>query len=544
MRVAVAEPEVEFVTPQPSRADSKLRYFCYAGLVIVLVVFAIIRIRLRNTPLERDEGEYAYAGQLMLQGDPPYHLAYNMKLPGTYAAYAVMMAAFGETVAGIRIGMMFVLLGNTLLVFFLGRKLLGDLAATVAAASYTLMANRLSTMSLDGHATHFIVLMALAGTLLLLRAIETQRTLVLFGSGFFFGLAFLMKQHGILFAAFGVFFWAWSEWRQKSDWRRFIFQGSLFAAGVVLPFLITCLIAWHTGVFRQFWFWTIYYGAAYEKELNLSEGWRLFLIILPWFPRPLVIWVTAAFGLTAVFWDSRAREERVFLLSFALFSILAVFPGLYFRPHYFLVMLPMVALLTGLAISASYEYLREHSFSRAMTLVPIAFFVLCYASALYGQRRYLFEMDVVQLNRQMHSGHGFPEAVTVADYIHARSSDHDSIAVLGSEPEIYFYSRRHSATGYIYMYPMIEDQEYASKMRNEMIHEIEAAQPKFVVFVDNQLSWGWSPIKPLSASMINIMNWMHGYLDSHYDLAEQLPIQGGVHQLWGAPCRYYIFQRK
>jgi hypothetical protein len=38
--------------------------------------------------LERDEGEYAYAGQLMLQGIPPYQLAYTMKLPGPFAAYA------------------------------------------------------------------------------------------------------------------------------------------------------------------------------------------------------------------------------------------------------------------------------------------------------------------------------------------------------------------------------------------------------------------------------------------------------------------------
>src|SRR5437764_12848791 len=59
------------------------------GAVILLSLF--VRLRLRDMPLERDEGEYAYAGQLMLQGIPPYKLAYNMKLPGTYAAYAVIM---------------------------------------------------------------------------------------------------------------------------------------------------------------------------------------------------------------------------------------------------------------------------------------------------------------------------------------------------------------------------------------------------------------------------------------------------------------------
>ena len=49
--------------------------------VIVLGLVIVIRIRLLGIPLERDEGEYAYAGQLLLQGIPPYKLAYNMKFP-------------------------------------------------------------------------------------------------------------------------------------------------------------------------------------------------------------------------------------------------------------------------------------------------------------------------------------------------------------------------------------------------------------------------------------------------------------------------------
>ena len=64
---------------------------------VVILFFALIRFHLRECPLERDEGEYAYAGQLMLQGIPPYQLAYSMKLPGTFAAYAVILAIFGQT---------------------------------------------------------------------------------------------------------------------------------------------------------------------------------------------------------------------------------------------------------------------------------------------------------------------------------------------------------------------------------------------------------------------------------------------------------------
>ena len=75
-----------------------------AWLVMALLILfvAAVRLRLRDMPLERDEGEYAYSGQLILQGIPPYKLAYNLKFPGIYAAYALMMLIFGQTAAGSR----------------------------------------------------------------------------------------------------------------------------------------------------------------------------------------------------------------------------------------------------------------------------------------------------------------------------------------------------------------------------------------------------------------------------------------------------------
>jgi hypothetical protein len=79
-------------------------------LILAAIVFGIviaIRIRLLGIPLERDEGEYAYAGQLILQGIPPYKLAYNMKFPGTYAAYAAIISIFGQTIAAVHLGLLF-----------------------------------------------------------------------------------------------------------------------------------------------------------------------------------------------------------------------------------------------------------------------------------------------------------------------------------------------------------------------------------------------------------------------------------------------------
>src|SRR5580704_11917970 len=84
------------------------RFLPWLLVALVIVFVALLRLRLLQIPLERDEGEYAYAGQLILQGIPPYQIAFNMKFPGTYAAYAVILGLFGQTPAGIHMGLLLV----------------------------------------------------------------------------------------------------------------------------------------------------------------------------------------------------------------------------------------------------------------------------------------------------------------------------------------------------------------------------------------------------------------------------------------------------
>ena len=88
------------------------------GLFLVLAVVTIIRLRLLNLPLERDEGEFAYGGQLMMQGVSIYKEAYNdaLKLPGTCAAYALAMTLLGQTTAAIHAAVILVTLATAVLV--------------------------------------------------------------------------------------------------------------------------------------------------------------------------------------------------------------------------------------------------------------------------------------------------------------------------------------------------------------------------------------------------------------------------------------------
>src|SRR5205814_8051173 len=165
-----------FVTHKIDISHKALPFGWCLLAVIVFGLVLVIRIRLLEIPLERDEGEYAYAGQLMLEGIPPYKLAYNMKLPGTYAAYAVIMAIFGQTPSGIHVGLALVNIASIILMYFVGRKLLDETTGIVAAVTFGLLSLSPSVLGLAGHATHFVVLPAVAATLLLLKATDPLRT--------------------------------------------------------------------------------------------------------------------------------------------------------------------------------------------------------------------------------------------------------------------------------------------------------------------------------------------------------------------------------
>lgn len=526
---------------KPARPETNwVRYGSLAALLLVIVFFAFVRVRLRNLPLERDEGEFAYVGQLMLHGIPPYKIACNMKLPGTYAAYAAMMEVFGETASGIRIGLMLVNVAATVLIFLLAKYLYGSVAGAIAGITYSFLSCRPAVLGVYGHATHFVVLAALAGILLLLHAIDTGRTGLFFGSGLCFGLAFLMKQPGILYAVFAGCYWLSREWRQPLPWRRLAVRGGALFAGLVLPFGLTCLMLYRAGVFPSFWFWTWSYAREYGTITSLAEAWPRLRASVPWVVRPLVIWEIVAVGLTAPLWSRYARARGGFVASFFLFSCLAVCPGLYFRPHYFILVLPAAALCTGIGVCAVRQGLLEKRFGILVVWLPVIYFAAGFGISARTQYRRYFQLDPVSLSRRIFDGEAFPEAVVAGSYLKAHSSEQDTIGILGSEPEICFYSARHCASSYLYVYPLMEKQKFAQQMKTDMMRQIQDARPRFLVWVDDAHSWGTKATMEENRGFVE-ESWKYAHLN--YELVDQVAIAGDAEPWWGNRAYLYVFRR-
>jgi hypothetical protein len=516
---------------QPSATSARRQFFqrdwTWWFTVAILVLVAAVRLRLLNVPLERDEGEYAYAGQLMLQGIPPYDLAYNMKFPGTYAAYAFIMKLFGETPAGIHFGVLCMTTLTALMLFRLGKKILDTTAGMVAATSYAIMSASPSMQGLEGHATHFAAFFATAGLCAMWQARQNPNWLNAGIAGLMFGTAVLMKQHAVFIGLWGFLVFAAQSFRQSQPtFAKRILPATIFCFGMALPFGLCCLILWHAGVFVKFWFWTISYARQYASILPLSYAptifWYNFGDILSW---DGLLWLLAIFGIGLLWLDERLRGLRLWILGFAFAAALTTVPGFYFRNHYFLTTIPAAALLVACAVSGTCHLWRTKKFNQW----PAGIFALVLALMTWHARGPWFEMNPTEEARWVHGPEPFPEAAPVSAFIQKNSAPDARVAVIGSEPEIYFLSHRHSATGYIYTYALMEPQPFALKMQREMIREIETNSPEFIVFVNVPTSWFQMPNSDLT-----IFRWWGDYR-TNYSIVGIADIIGptNTQYIWG-----------
>jgi hypothetical protein len=163
-------------------------------------------------------------------------------------------------------------------------------------------------------------------------------------------------------------------------------------------------------------------------------------------------------------------------------------------------MLPALALLVGAGCTLAGQTLRRRGLGTLGVFLPAAVFLVGSGWVLKsGWRPDLIESYVA-----------FDAAPALASYMSNHSTPTNRIAVFGSEPEIYFYAHRHAASGYIYMYDITSPAAHAGEMKREMLREVEAARPEFVVDVHEPFSWsvGFSP------EIQRIYEWLEQYLKS------------------------------
>ena len=244
-----------------------------------------------------------------------------------------------------------------------------------------------------------------------------------------------------------------------------------------------------TGRFEDFWFWTFEYPRAEGFDKTMDQSLNYFQSAWDRVSKGQVwLWVLALVGFVSVFFSGLDKRQKFLAISLPVFMFGGVITGFHFYNHYFVMMLPAIALLNGLFVSNINAFLKTRNLP-FLGVLPIIIFFLAWSQIVQNRPNYFFNPDYEEIINQAYYGSPFIAAKDIGEYIKNNSSPDDKIAVFGSDPEIMVYADRESVGGYVFIYPLTDGRYYNEKLVKDMMDKIRQEKPKFVVEVYFRTSW-------------------------------------------------------
>jgi 4-amino-4-deoxy-L-arabinose transferase-like glycosyltransferase len=482
-----SKPKIKLPASIVPQLNDKMTLIIFGSVLLLLL---LVRFNLLNIPLERDEGGFAYIGEMALKGKLLYTELHDIKLPGLYYTYGIITKLFGYSPTGIHTGLLLFNFCMTGFLFFFIKKLYDNLTAVVAVATFALMSVGPNVLGFATHATQLLILPGFLGIWLLIKALDNDKRFWILFSGLLLGYAFTIKQQAVYFMLLAGIYLLFDRWHKKpTNWKKGFAEMGILIAGSVLPFLIVVGYMSLAGRFEDFWFWTFEYpreeglGKTLDQSLNLFlSSWDKVSKGQGW------LWVLALLGFGTVFFSGLNKKQKFFAISLPIFMFGGVITGFHFYNHYFVMILPAIALLNGLFVSNINALLKARNLA-LLGVFPIIIFFFAWSQIIQNRPNYFFNPDHEEIIKQAYYGSPFIAAKDIGEYIKNNSNPDDKIAVFGSEPEIMVYADRESVTGHIFIYSLTDGRDYNERLIKDMMNNIRQEKPKFLVEVYFRTSW-------------------------------------------------------
>src|SRR5687767_13566630 len=397
----------------------------------------------------RDSGVFLYMGWRFLSGDIPYKDVWDHKPPLIYFIDAIGLSLTPDSMWGVWL-LQFIFI---FLTFFLVYKILDREFGIVAAlAGNIILASGLLTILEQGNVTeeYALVFQALCFWLFIRAHRDNFPIRASFWLGIVGGLAFNFKQTTIgVWIAYALILLAVRISQRKSPLPDFL----SLVAGWIIPSMIVVLYFASQNALVDYWEQAFLYNFTYIGKhegirrlipvffkgfMLLSQGGALYLAALGWLAGLGYIWV-----------NRRATSHPLILIALVSLPIEVILITISGRSiiHYYLTLLPVMAILTGILIYAVPRLLEKFtnsSIQKANQWSP-ALLLLVVILFQFGQIKYYPEyVRVLAIN----------EYAPVIDYLSQNTEESDKVLIIGAESAVNFLTRREAPTRYVYQYPL------------------------------------------------------------------------------------------
>jgi hypothetical protein len=477
------------------------RTWLLAGIALVLLR-ALPSLRY---PLGRDQATYCVVAQGLLHGQLLYRDLWDIKPPGIFYIYAVIVKIFGPVMWSIGIVDILWLLAISICIFYFAKRYLGAPAAAIAMVSSALWHCSWGYVHAAQSETFMALFVFLAYFVLMSNQREHWRGNV--AAGLLCGAAFWVKYNSAAFFPALAFlpYLDLSHFDQHPrrlqlsvPWRVWFQRTLVIVAGFLIMVVAVLAYFWSVGAWsalKEDHFEVLpRYGSMFVLRMRHYLPYALALTNFD-----LGVWTGAVFVITLViaWWRREMRfVAAVVIMALTGFASAASQPRL--SSYSFETAYPFFAMLWGYMFVKLYEGFRHLCgfFTRRSWRVAAVLIWLVAAEVIYYPLPgFAFEIaeEYKGLSAWMHNPHGsyqhyaFPfhleklhDQIAVIDYLKDNSAPSDGVYVWGTAPLINFLTQRSNPSRFISNHGLISPWGPA-RWRQELISELNRKPPRFIV---------------------------------------------------------------
>jgi len=489
------------------------------GFLLLLLVFIVhsIRSNFLMIPFERDEGIYSYFGKLVLEGKTPYIDFYEVKFPGLFYFYGLIVGIFGDTVKGMHTGFMYINILTLLFIYFASRNLFSPIAGLISAITFAFVSLTPNLSGFTVQAEHGVAFFIAMGLLFYSLARNSGKWAHYFFMGIAMGGAVMVKTSGVFLAFWGAII-LFSDFIFTKPRTAKNFWGSMlpYAAGGILIIGVMFTIIFIKGSFKEMMFWAYEHPKQYVSNMPFEEGVKYFK-----YTRDAIIqnhkffWIHAILALVISLLKPVPWKLKIFGITLLAFSFLTIVPGYYFYGHYWIQTIPGLSVVAGLTYFAFISVLKgmfNVNHPRYKFIYLIVFIVLSF-NHVTALKSYYFHPNYERILRTVYGNNPFPESMEIGNFINANSKPEDNIVLIGSEPQIYFYTKKKCPSRHAYFTSIVNDIPQHKEWQREFTADVEKANPKFIIFFNHPLSLLVQPNVDKY-----VFEWANEYITKNYNI--------------------------
>jgi 4-amino-4-deoxy-L-arabinose transferase-like glycosyltransferase len=436
------------------------------GLALALRYYSLF-----PSVIDTDESLYLIIAQHWLRGELPYQSVWDQHSVGLPALFALVQFFFAGSVAAIRITAAIAVAATATVVFSTARLLERQhLPAAIAALFYIAWTSR--WWGLAANCELYLNALIASAMYLLIKEIispspQGRQLLRYCMASLLLGLAVQVKQVAV--AETALFFCVLYALHHRAEPHRKMILIASAGFCFLLPSLVVVLYFAAHGLTAEYLQAVVFYNLAYVgAHPTLAE-------IATRVPRSFIVTFAIVIGSALVIWRSR-NWPQILVLGWAAAAIVdAVIPG-QFWGHYFILLLPPTALLTGHFATLALRALPSSAArpQQAQYLVAAAAFLVCNPFGIYS--------DIMKTRDAL--ADDIPRSVARA--IGPRPNDY--IFVFNYQPIIYFLTGARVPSKHVLPGEWGENYRDAAGVAPlEELDKVFRYDPTFIILVDKDV---------------------------------------------------------